>query len=79
MCGVGLGCIAEEKFPYHQMCQWLRNESMSCKSDYDCQLDNYCWYKTAAKAKAGTKECLKMYTQPEFTKFGYVKTPNKDF
>jgi len=36
MCGVGLGCIADLKFPFSQKCQYLRNESMSCKSDHEC-------------------------------------------
>ena len=72
MCGVGLGCIADLKFPYAQKCKWLRNETNSCKSDYECQLDNYCWYKTPQNAKDGKKQCMKMYTMDDYTEFGYV-------
>lgn len=62
MCGVGLGCIANKEWPYVTTCKWLRNETDECNSDYECQLDNYCWYPTVAAAKAGKKSCMEMYS-----------------
>ena len=37
-----------------------------------------CWYKTKEAAAAKKKTCMKMFSQPEFTVYGYQKEePNK--
>ena len=77
-CDVGLGCIGDEKWPYGKTCQKLRKDDEICSNDYDCDLNYMCWYKTKDAATAKKKTCMKMFSQPEFTVYGYPKEePNK--
>lgn len=74
-----LGCITSREWPYKSQCEQLGTEGKYCLDDYDCEIDHYCWYMSSQDAKADSKKCMKLYEQPDFTKFGYKKQMMSDF
>ena len=72
-CHLGLGCITHFEWPYYKRCQPLRKDGESCQIDADCELDYMCWYETETDASAESKKCVKMYSLPLFSEFGYKK------
>lgn len=70
-CDLKLGCIANENWPFNKSCEPLRQEGQRCNNDFDCDLDKMCWYKTEADSQTLNKTCLLMFSQEDFTEFGY--------
>ena len=42
-----------------------------CLTDYDCELDHFCWYKTPGDVEAQKKQCIKMYQLKNGQELGY--------
>jgi hypothetical protein len=78
-CDVGYGCIKEVTWPFASTCEKLRKQGEQCIVDQDCEIDHFCWYVSPDDAKAGQKQCLKMYKMDEFSEFGYLKDPKAEF
>jgi len=44
MCDVKYGCIADQEWPFKQTCQALGTDEENCITDYDCEINHYCFY-----------------------------------
>jgi len=60
------------------VCAQYLAEDMECKNDYQCPVNQYCWYKSASDRndkksgnKLGIKKCMKLYDGNAYDTFGW--------
>ncbi len=72
-CDVSLACRRNTRPPHETTCRVPAQTGEFCDKDYDCEMDHFCHYESAANYLQGVKKCLEMYIISDDTvPFGWV-------
>lgn len=61
-CDNGMYCRAQKEWPYATFCTNLNGEFDICENEYECQIDQMCWYSDNQYSKHKVKTCMPMYS-----------------
>ena len=64
-------CNQLSYWPYLSVCTAYRKDDEICEEDSQCPISHYCWYKSVAEKKTDLKRCLRLFSAPQETKFGW--------
>lgn len=60
-CDIYHSCQANKVYPFDTTCQIYQKTGGYCDSDYDCPMDQICWYLNLANVNINLKTCMESF------------------
>ena len=66
------------EWPFNTKCLPLKRSGEECYDDYECEMDQKCWYPSALHSRNQTKMCMKAFGLSDGEEIGYIEEYHSD-